>query len=270
MDCDLASIWLKYKDTADPAAKSFLIEYYLPFVKNIAVGVIRKLKVGVVELDDLISDGTIGLIRAVEQFDPGRGIKFETYATTVVKGAIYNGIRALDWVPERTREKTRALQKAMDNFSMIHGREGSEAELADHMNMDVADIYNLIVDLGCVYMLSLEQPIASDEEDSVVRDYIEDREGMNPVEEIEFAEQRQVLMDAINSLGERDASIIKLHYFSGLSFEKIAQKIGVSKQRISQLHTRIIRQLRRALSSLDIAFDRNFDDNSYSVFDTKV
>ena len=172
MNYDLASIWKKYKDTADPESKAFLTEYYLPFVKNIASNIIKKVKFGVVEYGDLVNEGIIGLIKAIEQFDIDRGIKFETYAMSIVRGAIYNSIRALDWVPERTREKTRALQKAMDNFSVMHGREGSEAEIAKEMNMTTSDVYNLISDLGCIYLLSLEQPVSSDEDEGMILDYV--------------------------------------------------------------------------------------------------
>lgn len=253
MGVDIAAVWEKFKVAADPEAKAVLVEYYLPFVRNIALGVIRKIRPGVVDLDDLISDGSIGLIHAIEQFDPGRGIKFETYALPVVRGAVYNGVRSLDWVPERTREKARALQKAMDNFSITMGREGTEAEIAEQLNMETSEVYNLIADMGCVYLLSLDQPLASDDDDSVISDFVEDSNGEASFQEIEFAEQRAALFEAIDSLPERDAKIIRMHYFSGCSFERIASEIGITKQRVSQLHSRIIRQLRKSLSGLDVA-----------------
>ncbi len=271
MNSDLASIWKKYKDTADPESKAFLTEYYLPFVKNIASNIIKKVKFGVVEYGDLVNEGIIGLIKAIEQFDIDRGIKFETYAMSIVRGAIYNSIRALDWVPERTREKTRALQKAMDNFSVMHGREGSEAEIAKEMNMTTADVYNLISDLGCIYLLSLEQPVSSDEDEGMILDYVEDNGCSNPSEELEFKEQRQEIFNAIEALPERDSKIIKLRYFSGYSFDRIAQEIGISKQRVSQIHSRIIRQLRKSLSSsFEVASLNHEGESENSIFDTRA
>lgn len=248
MTFDLASVWERYKETSDIGARDFLIEHYLPFVRNIASSIIRKLKAGV-EIDDLVNDGVFGLIRAIEFFDPSRGIKFETYATPVVRGSIFNAVRALDWIPERTREKTRALQRAMDNFATNHGRTPVEAELAEELKMSTSEVYNIIVDLGCMYLLSLEQPVSSSpDDDMAVIDTIVAEDSGNPVVEIEFAEQRQALFESIENLSERDREIVRYHYFEGMSFDKISQILNVSKQRISQLHMRIIKQLRESIS----------------------
>ncbi len=248
MACDLTELWERYKKNNDPLAKDQLIEHYLPFVRGIASSIIRKLKAGV-ELDDLVNDGVFGLIRAVELFELERGLKFETYATSVVRGAIFNGIRAMDWVPERTREKTRALQRAMDNFTASHGRLAQEEELAKELKISASEVYNLIVDMGCMYLLSLEQPLSSDGDDEgVVMDTIENKHSYNPLIEVEFEEQRRNLLRAIEELEERDRLIVKMHYFDEMSFDKISQIIGISKQRISQLHARIIKHLRKAIS----------------------
>lgn len=270
MTADIAYLWKKYKYDGDFDARDAIIEFYMPFVRNLAVGAIRKIRAGAVELDDLISDGAIGLMKAAEQFDPERGIKFETYALPVIRGAIYNGIRSMDWIPERTREKTRAFQKAMDNFSVTHGREATESEIAEEMNVDTSEIYNLIADLGCSYLLSLDQPLSSDDEESVVSDFVRDSSGEAQYEEVEFEEQRGILMNAIEELPERDASIIKLYYFSGWSFDKIAVEIGITKQRISQLHSRIIRNLRKRLAELDIACIENGAQDAPPSFDIRI
>ena len=267
MAFDLASAWERYKETSDIGARDFLIEHYLPFVRNIASSIIRKLKAGV-EIDDLVNDGVFGLIRAIEYFDPFRGIKFETYATPVVRGAIFNGVRALDWVPERTREKTRALQKAMDNFASNHGRTPVDSELAQELKLTTEEVYNIIVDLGCMYLLSLEQPMSSSDEDLAVIDTIVDNDSGNPVEELEFAEQRTALFESIDKLSDRDREIVHYHYFEGLSFDKISQILNVSKQRISQLHMRIIKQLRESISVHKVASLEPKDDSP--IVDTKA
>jgi len=127
---DVAQLWRLAKDEQDGSARELLVERFLPLVESIARGVARKFRTGV-ELDDLISDGTFGLMRAIDAFDPARGVKFETYATPVVRGSIYNGLRTLDRVPERTRGKVRELQKAMDKITQATGRTATEAELAE-------------------------------------------------------------------------------------------------------------------------------------------
>ncbi|MDQ7823765.1 MAG: FliA/WhiG family RNA polymerase sigma factor [Candidatus Eremiobacteraeota bacterium] len=248
MPVDVAELWGKFKSQADLGAKETLIASYLPLVRQIAVSIIKKLRPGV-DLDDLISDGTFGLMRAVEQFDPGRGVKFETYATPVVRGAIYNGLRALDWMPERTRGKARALQRAMEKFSVLYGRPGTEEELAEELKMSTSEVYELITDLGCVYLLSLDQPFpTSDDDEASILDIIEDKDGTDPSIEIEFIEQREILRRSVEELSERERTLIQMHYFDGVPFDKIAQIMGVSKQRISQIHSRAVRRLREQLS----------------------
>lgn len=250
---ELAELWRLTKQAGDPDARGLLVEHYLPLVESIAKGVIRRLRAGV-ELDDLISDGTFGLMRAVDAFDPSRGVKFETYATPVVRGSIYNGLRTLDWVPERTRGKVRELQKAMDKITQATGRNATEEELAEALKLSAKEVYELINDLGCTYLLSLDQPIgASVDEDVTLIDTVKDRGTANPEMEAEFVEQRASLREAINSLQDREQALIRKHYLEGVNFETIARSMGVSKQRISQIHARAVRRLREAIGNLEIS-----------------
>jgi RNA polymerase sigma factor FliA len=251
---DVAQLWRLAKQAGDRNARDLLVEHYLPLVRNIASGIIRKLRPGV-ELDDLISDGTFGLMRAVDAFDPARGVKFETYATPVVRGSIFNGLRTLDWVPERTRGKVRELQKAMDKITQATGRSATEQELAEELKMSAKEVYELINDLGCAYLLSLDQPIGLDDDDVTIMDTVKDRGMADPVAEVEFVEQRATLREAINSLQERERILITKHYLEGVNFEAIARMMGVSKQRISQMHARAVRRLREQLGNQDIEID---------------
>ncbi len=201
-----------------------------------------------VDFDDLVGDGVMGLMKAAEQFDPERGVKFETYATPVIRGAILNGLRSMDWMPERKRTKTRDLRKAMEEFHVAHGREGTKEELASELQISAQEVYELIADLGTQYLLSLDQPASLDpnEERSLI-DTIEDKNVKEPVREFEFEEERELLKNAIDTLPERENTLITLYYFEGKNFEEIASEMSISKQRVSQLHVRIIRKLRDAL-----------------------
>lgn len=268
MCSDLAEIWHNFKSNADVSAKDALVEYYLPFVRNLAIGILRKLRQGV-DLDDLVSDGVLGLLRALDAFRPERGVKFETYATPVVRGAIYNGLRALDWVPERTREKARTLQKVMDQFSVLHGRSGTEEELAQALQVSSREVYELITDLGCMYLLSLEQPLlVGDEESGNIVDILEDDNAVDPFVQIEFTEQREILKNAVALLSERERDVVQMHYFEGLSFEKIANILGVSKQRISQIHSKIVKRLKEELTGWQ-PLSGTYEEH-YSIFDHRV
>jgi len=250
---EYADLWRRLKNEGDESAKEELIEHYLPFVRQVAGYIIKKLRPGV-EIDDLVSDGVFGLIRAIDNFDPDRGFKFETYATQVVRGAIYNGLRSLDWVPERTRGKARALQKTTDFFFLEHGRAPTNEELALELKMSASEVYDLIADLGCIYILSLDQPLPNvDDEETSMMAVVSNELINSPLMEVEFKEERECLARSIQHLNEREQYIIIRHYFEGFTFEAISHDLGVSKQRVSQMHARAIARLRKELGEMMIS-----------------
>lgn len=250
---ETAALWERFQATRDKDVKDELVRAYFPLVRNIALSILRKLRQGA-ELDDLVSDGTFGLMRAIDAFDPARGVKFETYATPVIRGSIYNGMRALDWVPERTRTKARMLQKVMEKISMGLGRPPTELEIAEELKVSAQEVYDMINDLGAVYLLSLDQPLGGGEEDEAsIMDMVSDRSSHDPSSEYEFAEQRNILRSAIDTLDAREQFLIKKHYFEGVSFESTAEMLGVSKQRVSQMHSRAVRRLRERLNGMEIS-----------------
>ena len=263
---ETSDLWIEFKEHGSEEAKNQLIEVYLPLVRRIATMIIKKLRSDV-ELDDLISDGIFGLMRAVDNFDLSRGYKFETYATPVVRGSIYNGLRSLDWVPERTRGKARALQRGREQYYKMTGRFPTEEELAEELKMSADEVYDLIADLGCLYILSLDQPIQTgDSDDTTMMALVENEVTDDPLLEVEFEEEREYLMEAIENLNERERYIVSKHYFAGFTFESISRDLGVSKQRISQMHARAVRRLRDALGKFsisdeaikDFTIDKNF------------
>lgn len=243
---DIAEVWQQYKETGDPILQEELVVHYQPLVKKLALGVLKKLRPGT-ELDDLIADGLFGLVRAIEGFEPERGYKFQTYATPVVRGAIYNGLRRMDWLPERTRTKARSLQKAIDKLQQLNGRQPTEEDLAEELKMSSEEVYDLIANLGCIYLLSLDQPIGAEEGESTMMDVVEDETTRQPEVQIEFQEERNALKEALAKLNEREKLLVEMHYFEGITFEAISRMMGVSKQRISQMHARAVRRLREHL-----------------------
>lgn len=246
------SFWRTYKVTKDPEVREALAEHYLPLVRTIALGVSRKFGQNA-DVDDMIADGSIGLLRAIDSFDIDRGFKFQTYATTVVRGAILNGMRRMDWVPERVRARNRKLQDAIDRHHAEKGEPPSEAELAEELKISTEEVYDLIANLGTTYLLSLEQPLSTDESDGgSLGDFVDDDENVPDVE-YDYAEQRQALRDAIERLDEREQFIVKAHYFEGVTFEAIARELEISKQRISQIHHRAMQRIRQFLGDLEIS-----------------
>jgi RNA polymerase sigma factor for flagellar operon FliA len=238
----LAELWRLFKENTDTSLREQLVEVYLPMVRSLATGILRKMRPGF-DVDDLIADGSVGLVKAIEGFDLERGFKFQTYATPVIRGAIFNGLRRMDWVPERTRNKARALQQAIDRLHAISGEEPTEQQLADELKISTEEVFDLIANLSSVYLLSLEQPLGSDGDGHVMLDVIEDGES-NPQMEVEFAEERKLMRAAINRLDGREKKIITKHYFEGVTLEAISRELGVTKQRVSQMHSRAVRRLR--------------------------
>lgn len=255
---EIAEVWRAYKETGDPILQEDLVIHYQPLVKKLALGIIKKLRPGT-ELDELIADGLFGLVRAIENFEPDRGFKFQTYATPVVRGAIYNGLRRMDWLPERTRGKARALQRAIDKLQQLNGRQPTEEDLAEELQMSSEEVYDLIANLGAMYLLSLDQPLGTEEGDATMGDLVEDEMSTNPELQTEYAEERNAMRAAIGKLPERERLLVEMHYFEGVTFEAISRMMEVSKQRISQLHARAIKRIREYLGDDDVTPDAMHD-----------
>lgn len=248
---DVADIWREYKETEDPYLKEELVLHYQGLVFKLAHKIVRKLRQGT-EVEDLISDGMVGLVKAIDAFDPSRGFKFSTYATPVVRGSILNGLRRLEWVPERTKTKVRHLQKAVDKLQAVTGRRPTEEDIAQELDMSAKEVYEIIADLSSMYLLSLDTPLGTEDSDASMGDLVEDTAFVSPVQEYEFEEERDALRVALEKLPERDREIVEAHYFAGETFESISQRLGVSKQRISQLHLRAVRNMRKHLGEVEV------------------
>lgn len=244
-------MWRSYKTSKDPLVQNRLAENYLPLVRSIAIGLSRKMGQNA-DVDDMTADGSLGLLRAIETFDIDRGFKFQTYATTVVRGAILNGMRRMDWVPERVRAKNRQLHQAIDRHQAEKGEVPSHEELAEELKLSTEEVYDLIANMGTSYLLSLEQPLGSEDGDASLGDMVDDDDDVPDIE-FEYAEERDALRAAIGQLDEREQLIVTAHYFEGVTFDAISKVLGVSKQRISQMHTRAMQRLRQALGDNEIS-----------------
>jgi RNA polymerase sigma factor FliA len=251
---DIADVWREYKKTGDPYLQEELVLNYQGLVFKLAHKIVRKLKQGT-EVEDLISDGMVGLVKAIDAFEPERGFQFSTYATPVVRGSILNGLRRLDWVPERTKTKARNFQRAVEKISQVTGRRPTEEDIAEELEISAKEVYELISDLSSMYLLSLDTPIGSEDSDASMGDLVEDTGFVAPDAEVEFGEERDALRASLEKLPERERDIVESHYFGGETFESISQRIGVSKQRVSQLHLRAVRRMRDSLGDVEVTPD---------------
>jgi RNA polymerase sigma factor for flagellar operon FliA len=248
----LNELWRAYKATGEPRLREQLILHYSPLVKYVA----GRVSVGLppnVEQADFVSSGVFGLIDAIEKFEPERSIKFETYAITRIRGAMIDELRALDWIPRSVRQKARAVERAYATLEAKFHRTPSEAEVAAEMGIGVEDLHAIFGQLSLANVVALEELLHVGTEGgdrlSLV-DTLEDRAADNPVEVAEDRELRRLLARAVNTLGEREKTVVTLYYYEGLTLAEIGQVLGVTESRVSQIHTKSVLQLRAKLADM--------------------
>ena len=239
------SYWQKYVETRDPAIREALITENAHLIKYVA-GRLNIYFGANLEYDDLVSFGVFGLIDAIDKFDPGKGVKFETYASLRIRGAIIDNIRELDWVPRSLRQKGKDLEKALSELEYSLGRPPTDQETADKLGLSIKEYNKFLGDASVCTLVSLEEVIeqGGEHDDSPWFENAED----NPAKHAENAELRDLLADEIDRLTDKEKSVVTFYYYNDLTLREISEIMKVSESRISQLHTKAIAKLRAKLS----------------------
>ncbi len=251
---EIREAWRRYKMFESSQARAELIEHYAYLVKITAGRIISKLPPSL-EREDLISAGIVGLVKAVDQFDVNRQVKFETYAIALVRGAILEMLREDDWVPRSVRERLKALQNAYKDLEIRLGRPANETEVAAELSMETEEFQKLLVDAGRTSQLSLEEVLVCGDgaEQLHISDVLQDEKAL-PSLEIELHERKRLLGKAIDRLPERERMVIALYYFEGLTFKEVGRTLTISESRVYQLHTQAVIRLKGYLQRDDILF----------------
>jgi RNA polymerase sigma factor for flagellar operon FliA len=237
--------WEKYLRDQDPVVRQQLLNRYLPLVRNVAGRMAINFPRSV-ELCDLINTGVIGLIEAFRNFDPDRGVKFETYAVPRIRGAILDELRSLDWVPRSTRAKAREIERALLAFENDYGRPPTDEELAAALGMSINDLHLSLEDVSKTTLLSLDEMIFREEDNRQVPriETVED-EGANIIlKNLERNELQAFLVIAIDRLTEQEKLVIALYYYEELTLKEIGEVMKISESRVSQIHTKAVLKLR--------------------------
>lgn len=245
---DTAALWKRYKETRDPAARESLVVAYASLVRYVA----GRLAMGMpsqVELDDLESYGLFGLLEAIDRFDLARGVKFETYAMTRIRGAIIDGLRADTWAPA-LKQKVKQMDEAHATLESQLGREPTDEELATRLGMSPTDLVRRRSEVSAAVILSLDEVTTTGEdgEGVPVVERMEDPNSPDPMAETLFSEKREILAKALEKLPEKERLVVTLFYYEGLTAKEIAMVMSLSVARISQLHSKAILRLRGRLS----------------------
>jgi len=245
----LDKVWQEYFETKSKTAKDKLLVEYAPLVKYTAQRMAINLPASVL-VDDLISSGIMGLIKAVEGFDPGRDVKFETFATHKVRGAILDELRAMDWVPRSVRQKSRMLQRTYAKLENELGRIPYDDEVAGELGVSIKEFEEILSDVTPTTILSLEEARDDHDGDSKqlkIMDVIEDPQGGNALKELGYEETKRILKDAIVSLPEKEKLVIALYHYEELTLKEIGEVLSISESRVSQIHSKAIIKLRSRL-----------------------
>jgi RNA polymerase sigma factor FliA len=240
----LVEVWEKYKNRGDQRARDALITEYAYLVKITAGRVVTSLPPNV-DRDDLVSAGVIGLIKAIDQFDTERQVKFETYAIALIRGAILEMLREEDWVPRSVRERVKALERAYRELELQFGRPATDEEVAKELGMEIDDFHSLLADTGRASLLSLDDVVLSSEGNERIHlvDVVHDGSA-DTVAEVEINEMKDTLAVGIDRLPDRERLVIALYYYEGLTFKEIGHILQVSESRVYQLHTQAVLRLR--------------------------
>jgi RNA polymerase sigma factor FliA len=240
----------KYKEGTkkiDKRTKEKLILEYAPLIKFIAQKIAVRLPSNI-EFDDLVSSGVIGLMDAIDKYDPSRDNKFKTYAEFRIRGAILDELRAQDWVPRSVREKAKQLERAHVRLEQKLGRIPTEDEITDELRMSKAEYFDLLNQVKSVSILSLDEAGSFNSSDrKSILSLLESCKIPSPMAHLSMKTVKEIVTKGIEALPEKQRLVLSLYYYEDLNLKEIGEVLEVTESRVSQLHTQAILWLRRKL-----------------------
>jgi len=215
-------LWSLYKERRDPSIRDAFIRQYAPLVKYVA-GKVAASMPNTVEFEDLVGFGVFGLLDAIEKFDPDKNVKFKTYAVTRIRGAIFDELRSIDWVPRSVRQKTKEIEDAVVNLEAKLGRPASDQEIASSLGVTEDDFMKTMLKISSTSVLSLTDVwYSGDEADKIsIGESIESPSSMNPDATVEREEVKRVIVQALSELPEKEKKVLVLYYYEDLTLKEI-------------------------------------------------
>ncbi|MCB2210555.1 FliA/WhiG family RNA polymerase sigma factor [bacterium] len=240
-------IWQLWVRERSQEIKDELVLRYLTVVEQTA----GRMKIGLprsVQVEELTNAGIIGLISAVENFEPERGFRFETYAGNRIRGAILDTLRDYDWMPRSIRSKTRQLENALVKLEGSLGEVPSDEQVAQELGLSLEDYYSMLDEVKVASILSLDQPLPGPEgEMSSLSEMISDEDSEDPHDVINWNEAKAVAKKMIQGLKQQERLVIALYYYEELTLREVGEVLDISESRVSQIHSKVMLTLKGKL-----------------------
>ncbi len=242
-------LWLQYTSERNLETREKLLVQYLPLVKYVAGKMMFSLPT-CVDYNDLLSAGVMGLIGALERFDPMQGVKFETFVLPRIKGAILDELRTLDWAPRSLRSKARQVERASERLEKSLGRAAAGHEIARELKIDIHEYGEVLLELSKASLLSLDgSRVEENEQLTSMYDLLENTQSENPLGILENTEMKGLLVQAIEHLNEQEKIVMALYYYEELTLKEIGQVLNITESRVSQIHSKALGGLHSLLES---------------------
>ncbi len=237
------ALWARYRERGDLAARAQLLDRYLGLVHHSAHQLARRISRDI-EIDDLIGSGTLGLVQALEGFDPGRGLAFSTYAMPRIRGAMLDELRARDWMPRSVRTRSRQLAAARAKLQQSLGRQPSHEEIASTLGVDLPTFWKWQEEVDGRLVLQLDGASHGGDDALPLAETIADVAAEEPGDALDETGTLERMRGAFRQLSTRDRLVLTLYYYEEMNLREIGEVLHVSESRVSQIRTRALRRLR--------------------------
>ncbi len=244
--------WIRFKEHGDEEARSRLAERYLPLVKHIIDRIAYKLP-DFIDKEDLISEGILGLIDAIDKFDPSRMNKFGTYAMVRIRGAVLDSLRQMDWVPRSLRQKSKEIENAILTVERNLGRPATDKEISEYLGISAEELNETLSSISTSVIYSFEELLQMSDDDKPLPfiSRVKDQQITDPSDSVVKSEIRKILVKSIGRLPDNEKTVVGLYYVENMTLKQIGEVLDVTESRICQIHAKALIRLKNSLLNSD-------------------